>query len=589
MFTNFTVRDSIIPVINNWNATPNSTEYEYNITIFANVTDNVNVSGVLVQINGSNHSLSEVSGSDDLYAYTFNTTDYNAGNYSYIIYANDTSVPDNWANNVSGSFEIRRATSIMYLYLNGTEGNYTVNEDVDFNITAMLPKPSDPEFVQIYKNGTLIANSSSPITNISQHQPGLYNITAIYLGNINYRSIMITYFLDVLDVTNPSVFAMLPILNDTINETLNVSIQANVSDNVQVDKVFANISWNGTWEWLELIHQTGNIYNASFNNTAWIGPYNVTFFANDTSGNINNTAWTNFTIKKRNAFNLTIQDIIFDPETVIEGLPVNITLRVNNSGELDAINFTVQLNISLFNGTKTLVKTINSSLLRVNAFSEITINFTWIASIGTYIFDAFADTNNTIVEENETDNLRTENYSVSIWHTVYGNYDYDYVLTAPPKGDVMLWNATVPLGMAYYSDVDANYSLDDLEPLTVGDFAEADTQLGISGWLDGIVKTFDKNEDGVADQTRSIYIKGRSLSGVPYVNSTNTSDFVTMILYDSADGVGYDGTQDLIFATELNADKVGSYGTYDFEIKIPTVLQNVTEGTNAVKRIDEVY
>ncbi|MBN1175378.1 hypothetical protein JXA48_01920, partial [Candidatus Woesearchaeota archaeon] len=582
----FIVRDSTPPVINNYNASPNSTEYENNITIFANVTDNVNVSGVWVEIEGLNHTMTNVG---DIYSYEFNTTDYNAGNYTYFIYANDTSVPDNWAINVTGNFEIQRATSIMHLYLNGTEDNYTVNEDTDFNITAILQKPSFPQNVQIYKNGSLIANSSSPVTNISQHQPGLYNITAIYLGNINYRSVMISYFLDVLDITNPDVIAVLPILNDTINETLNVTIQANVTDNVAVDKVFANISWNGTWEWLELEHQGGEIYNGTFNRTTWIGPYHVQFFANDTSGNINDTAWTNFTIKKRNAYNLTVQDIIFDPANIIEGQNVTINLRVNNSGELDAKNFTVQLNISFFNGTVTQVQTLNYTHLNLSAFSEMDVNFTWIAKLGTYIFDAYADAEDNVTEENELDNNRTENYTVSIWHTLYGDYDYDFVLTASPKGDVMVWNGTIPMGVAYYSDADANYSLDDLEPLEANTFIYADMALGVQGFLDSISKTYDVNNNGIADQMKTIVVDGRTVNNVPYVLSTNSTNFITAVMYDSADGVGFNGTQDLVFVTEINAEAAGAYGTYDFEIKIPTVLQNVTGGTNAVRRIDDVY
>ena len=75
---------------------------------------------------------------------------------------------------------------------------------------------------------------------------------------------------------------------------------------------------------------------------------------------------------------------------------------------------------------------------------------------------------------------------------------------------------------------------------------------------------------------------------MPASFTTNTSSFVTGILFDSADGATYDGSQDLIFITIINGSQVGSFGTYDYEVRIPSELGSLVGAVDSVSRIDQI-
>ena len=52
------------------------------------------------------------------------------------------------------------------------------------------------------------------------------------------------------------------------------------------------------------------------------------------------------------------------------------------------------------------------------------------------------------------------------------------------------------------------------------------------------------------------------------------------MLWDSNDNNNgeYNGSQDLVFITEINQGIAGMYGVYDYEIKIPAELRDYVEG-----------
>ena len=68
------------------------------------------------------------------------------------------------------------------------------------------------------------------------------------------------------------------------------------------------------------------------------------------------------------------------------------------------------------------------------------------------------------------------------------------------------------------------------------------------------------------------------INNVPIINSTNSSSFITGILWDSSDDSTdgqYDQSdkEDLIFITKANPSTPGKFGTYDYEITIPASLK----------------
>ena len=120
------------------------------------------------------------------------------------------------------------------------------------------------------------------------------------------------------------------------------------------------------------------------------------------------------------------------------------------------------------------------------------------------------------------------------------------------------------------------------------DLEQADAVLGLTGFEDSLVKLYDRNNDGSSDDFKTIEIAGSDIANIPIINSTNNSNFITGVLYDSSDGVGYDGSQDLIFITEVHHNQQGRYGIYDYEIKIPSPLEKLKGNFNLVSTLTEL-
>ena len=77
---------------------------------------------------------------------------------------------------------------------------------------------------------------------------------------------------------------------------------------------------------------------------------------------------------------------------------------------------------------------------------------------------------------------------------------------------------------------------------------------------------------------------GRTIANVSVINSTNTSNFLTGILWDTSDSSDsqYDTVdqEDLVFVTKVNNKALGSFGTYNYEISIPARLKQYRTPNN---------
>lgn len=287
---------------------------------------------------------------------------------------------------------------------------------------------------------------------------------------------------------------------------------------------------------------------------------------------------------------LVIVSINLSETNLVEGNTIDVQVLLNNSGTAAANNFRVQLNRSLYNESVNLEYVDNSSLYSLAAGSSLQVNFTWTVDIGTHIFDAYVDYLGVVSESTETNNFLLYNETTSAWQIFNGNVSYFIKLTDGLNETVYNWSTSTEIGKFFYSDTDSSYYPFNLHALNeTGDFDQADQALGIGGYSDSIRNLFDTNGDNFADQSLTLEIGGTYMTGVPYINSTNTSSFITAILWDSADpGASYDGSQDLVFVTLINVSKVGEYGTYDYEIRLPSTLGSLFGGADIVKRIDEL-
>lgn len=116
-------------------------------------------------------------------------------------------------------------------------------------------------------------------------------------NNLNSTNVTFTVNTTVNDTTPPAVYDLRPIAGSSYNVSDIIEIAANVTDDVSVSAVLANVTLpNGTVQQLIL----ANILDAKYNNSFLIpnltGLYNVTFIANDSSNNVNNSEKTNFSV-----------------------------------------------------------------------------------------------------------------------------------------------------------------------------------------------------------------------------------------------------------------------------------------------------
>ena len=221
-------------------ATPVLTKYlngDDNITI--TYPTNVNASATTTQgvvnvyRNGtevtSENNL-DVSLSANYYQYEFNVT----GNENYT----DLSSVYLYAT-------VNQGTGDIELYLNNSRSNITINPNTEIYLNATLVTGEGN--VELYNNSVLINQGISPLNNLTNFiSNGLYNISAIYSGNVNYTSDIETFFVNVKDiiiimdefngtVTDLNSFSNAELLNVS-NLTLEVALYGKIifSENITI-------------------------------------------------------------------------------------------------------------------------------------------------------------------------------------------------------------------------------------------------------------------------------------------------------------------------------------------------------------------
>ncbi len=287
---------------------------------------------------------------------------------------------------------------------------------------------------------------------------------------------------------------------------------------------------------------------------------------------------------------LSVKNISFNvsQDRAIEGEPIKIMARIEETIGFTVNNVNVTFNAYFYNGTEWILKETQSQLINVPGNSYNISNFTWIAKPGTWNFTIIIN----YTDQNVTNNENSTTYNVSGW-TVYYGFTNGWLAIKDAEGrNFSVWIPLIQQGNLYFADADSSFEFDNLMPLNgTNDLAEADKALNMTGFSDSIEKLFDKNGDGIPDATACFEIGYRLVCGVPIINSTenNSGNFVTGILWDAGDGgTEYNGTQDLVFVTKINAGAQGAFGTYDYEIRVPALLRKLKGTTDLVKVYFEV-
>jgi len=214
----------------------------------------------------------------------------------------------------------------------------------------------------------------------------------------------------------------------------------------------------------------------------------------------------------------------------------------------------------------------------------MTLNTSFIAGIpNTYeifvICDPDIETGGSIPEIDEADNWESASVIVGSYNTIYGDLAGS-LLIKDNTSTVYSWSSENLTGTNIFAaDQDSIISWGDLVALgrtalgaeSFADFRQLDEAMMIENNSDSINNSYTAS--GSIKEQKTYVVFGSLIASVPVVNSTNTSQFQTGILWDSADGEEFDGTQDVVFVTEA-AHGQGMLGEYDFEFRIPSGLRD---------------
>jgi len=280
-----------------------------------------------------------------------------------------------------------------------------------------------------------------------------------------------------------------------------------------------------------------------------------------------------------------------------EGENITINATIYNLGGSDAINITIQfwLGDPDTNGVQ-IGNNFTVNITEVTgAQPNITLNVSWIATgPGPFNFYVVVDpptaTNGSITELNETNNKNNKTIHVPAYNYFNGYVQNSFhVANALEQSFYYHLNVSNVTGNIFVADEESTVTFSSLQAIgrdtsdnvATNDFNDTDTGLNMSHYNDSIRKIYTEDTD-TPKATRTMTIMGQEINNVPIINSTSVNSFVTGILWDMSNGnTEYNGTQDLVFVTQINDTHIGAYGTYDYEIRVPTNLKNYKgAGTN---------
>ncbi len=327
-------------------------------------------------------------------------------NQSQLLVSQETDIDDSWSVCVTGNDGYDDGTEVCssamtILEADSSEPTVTVDdptEDSSFNVTdsvVIAANVSDTTAVETvlanvsYPNGTLeqytLEFDSGSRYNISFSSPALlgsFNVTYIANDSLGNENSSVTTNFTLVDQAAPTVTRDSPEEDSVHNISGAVVLAANVSDSIAVDTVLVNVSYpNGTLEQYTLELDSGDRYNVTFTAPVLLGNFNVTYIANDSSGNSNSSVLGNFTITDPFAPNVTGL-LPENDSSYTSGDIVEISANLSDQTFID----TVLANVSLPNGsisTLTLSNGTNHSLQFNASFTTDQVgvhNVTFIAN-----------------------------------------------------------------------------------------------------------------------------------------------------------------------------------------------------------------
>jgi len=316
------------PELINILAAPNPQENGGYVNITVDVSDDIWIDEVWINITHPDSSFTNVSMTHYLgYQWFRNASYWELGNYSNTIWAKDNI--DNWNSSIPEQFTIwdkdgpwlTDLKAIPNLQQSGDNVNISVNATDDISVYKVWINLTFPNGTWV---NTSMAQGIGPkwFYNTTYIYPGdyLYNIWANDTSN-NWASDSDTF--SIQDQVPPEITNIIE--NPGMQEAGGyVNITANVTDNVEVDEVWVNITGVGNFS-MKYDVLTGKY----FFNSVYILPitYDHTIWANDTSNNWNSSS-SSFLVIDTKAPLITNLDA--DPNPLEAGQFINISANITD-------------------------------------------------------------------------------------------------------------------------------------------------------------------------------------------------------------------------------------------------------------------
>jgi len=561
----------------NWNDVFFNFTYEDNLDSLGNCSVMIN-SFSEANIAANNGSVSEV------------TISLSDGNYSWNIKCFDKA--DNVVQSIEKNFSVV-APPVIDL-VSPSNGMRTVNSTL--NITYIPRDAAGLTQCSVYLDSVVNDTKNTIFAN----QKNYFLINGIGEGIHNWSIECIDADLNVgtsltydwiRDISSPIVLLDTPLDNAGIDFNLgSVNFRWKAVD-VLDQFMTCDLIVDGNVEDNKLV--TNNSFTTEIVSGLSVGEHDWNVTCWDRAGNLNNSFTWEFNFSYPDFF-INDPNIILNESDVREGEVILINVTVENRGYADSSNVLVQFyqGNPLSGGTQFG----NNQTINLNKGQGINLSQIYFPEVGINEIYIIVDQYDDFVELDENNNLGNKNISVGAWQFFYGemNSESDFALAG--SGDIITWNiSSFEEGSIFVADVESIVSWGDLFALgknlidedAANDFSDVDSLLKMVGFIDSISNLYLGDEN-----TFSVF--GKFVDEVPITNSTNNTNFMTGILWDGNDDTG-DGefnigdSEDLIFVTKLNENAQGSYGVYDYELRVPAKLREYAGAGSEVVFYVEVF
>lgn len=291
---------------------------------------------------------------------------------------------------------------------------------------------------------------------------------------------------------------------------------------------------------------------------------------------------------------ITELNITFNNSRPKENENITIFANVFNTGNAAAPNVLVQF----FDGGVQIDNRTISPVL--SGGDNQTVSVTYVSVIGNRTIRVVVDPLNTVVEQNETNNNASRTLNVQSHTFFFGRINGNITLANVQNLSEYTWNHT-DAGNVFFFDVDSKFNFSALQALgknvtngTAGnDFGDANLNLNMTGFNDSMQFIWAGGSNDTALFFKNFTIFGKTVFDVPVINSTNSSIFVTGILWDTQDDTNgeYDTTdkEDLVFVGNIVLNQSGEFlDNIDYEVRIPSLLRAYAGGANEIAFIAEL-